>query len=66
MLQINHKRPGKHENLFMKLILGTWTKMEQLGYINCICYVAMGMILLAIIMSSVIMGILLASHLFIH
>lgn len=45
-LQLNHKRPGKHKNLFMKLMSETWTKMEQSGCINCICYVATAMILL--------------------
>lgn len=63
-LRLNHKKPGKHKNLFMMLMLGTWTKMEQLNRINCICYVAMGMILLAVIMSSAILGIRLLSHLF--
>ena len=38
--------------------------MEELNRINSICYVAMGMILLAVIMSSTIIGIRLVSHLF--
>lgn len=64
--QLNHKRPEKHNNLFMKLMSGTWTKIEQLDYINCICYAAMEINLLAVIMNSVIMGIHLVSHLFIQ
>jgi hypothetical protein len=48
----------------MKLCQGQ--RVKQLGCINCICYVAMGMILLASLMSFVIMGILLVSHLLIH